>query len=309
MPTNKSLKRLQWFNYGVEALIRARPAAPRVYGCPICLRGFDDPNAMTLEHIPPGSIGGRQLVLTCKDCNNRSGTMLDAHIRTGLDLREIAQGKQDIWIKLNQFGYTITAKVLLEHGKIHISGVPEKSHPEAHRSLFAKMNEVAETGSTDWGFSIDLPKIRHDPWRAAVGWLRVAYLYAFAALGYNFILRPELNIIREQLQRPENRVAPHAIQRIRNPDSEDGLSFVYSPKELRGVVVRLGVYLFFFPAFVEASTFYERLSAYISIGKQPTLSGTHVDLPRRPLFAFDYHPDWILLTVPPGERSGMRVGA
>jgi hypothetical protein len=235
--------------------------------------------------------------------------MLDAHIRTGLDLHEIAQGKQDIWIKLNQFGYTVTAKMLFEHGKIQISGVPEKSHPEAHRSLFAKLNEVAETGSTDWGFSIDLPKIRHDPWREAVGWLRVAYLYAFAALGYNFILRPELNIIREQLQRPEDRVAPHAIQHIRNPDSKDGLSFVYSPTELRGVVVRLGVYLFFFPAFVEASTFYERLSAHISACMRPTLSGIHVDLPKRPWFVFDYHPDAMLFTLPAAERSGMRQRA
>jgi hypothetical protein len=169
------------------------------------------------------------------------------------------------------------------------------------------LNKIVDTGSKDWQFSIEL-SVRHDPWREAVGWLRVAYLYAFATLGYNFILRPELNIIREQFQRPDDRVAPQALKHTGSPAGGDGLSFVYSPAELRGVVVRLGVNLFFFPAFVEASTFYERLAKYPSTGHQLTLSGTHLDLPKRPRFEFDYHPGSMLFTVPPEERSGTRQG-
>jgi hypothetical protein len=304
MPTNKNLKRLEWFNYGVEAFSRARPDAPRLYCCPICVRGFDNPNALTFEHVPPKSVGGKSLVLTCRECNNRSGHLLDAHIRTGHNLREIAKGQRETKIRLGFGGHTITAKALFGPGGIYITGVPKKSDPEAHRSLFAKLDQVAATGSKDWQFSIEL-SVRHDPWREAVGWLRVGYLYAFAALGYNFILRPELNVIREQFQKPYDRVVPQAIKHTGSPTGGDGLSFVYSPTGLRSVVVRLGVNLFFFPAFVDASTLYKRLSSYPSTGQKFTISGTHIDLPRHPQFAFDYHPSSIWLTVPLEERSVM----
>jgi hypothetical protein len=300
MPSKNTLKRLEWFKKGVEALAYARPDAPRLYCCPICLRGFDNPNILTIEDVPPKSIGGKPLVLTCGVCNNRSGHLLDAHIKTGRDLREIAQGKRDTRIRFGMDGHTITANALFRPGGIYITGVPENSDPHAHRSLFAKLNEVAATGSKDWKFSIELI-VRHNPWREAVGWLRVAYLYAFAALGYNFILRPELNIIREQFQKPNDRIVPQAMKHTGSP-SGNGLSFVYSPTELRGIIVRLDVNLFFFPAYVEASTLYDRLASYPSTGQKLTMSGIHIDLPKRPLFEFDYHPSLMLLTVPPEER-------
>lgn len=301
MHSKKSLKKLEWFKQGIEAFALARPDAPRLYCCPICIRGFDSLNKLTIEHVPPKSVGGKTLVLTCKDCNNRSGYLLDAHVRKGRDMREIAQGRRETWIKLNQFGHTITTKALFGPGGIFITGVPEKSDPEAHRSLFAKLDEVAAKGSKDWQFSIEL-SVRHNPWREAVGWLRVAYLYAFAALGYNFIMRPELNIIREQFQRPNERVAPYAIKHTESPLG-DGLNFVHSPIELCSIVIILGVNMFFFPAFIEASKFYERLSIYPSGGQKLSITGTHIELPRRPWFEFDYHPSSMWLTVPQEERS------
>lgn len=130
----------------------------------------------------------------------------------------------------------------------------------------------------------------------------VVDLYAFAALGYDFILRPELDVVRAQIQRPDERVVPEAMKHIGSATAEDGISFVYSPSELRGVVVRLGVNMFFFPAFIDASTFYERLSRYPPSGQSLTFSGTHLELPKRPRFQFDYHPQSRWCTVPPDER-------
>lgn len=42
--------------------------------CPICLA----PNPTDREHVPPASIGGRIMTLTCKRCNNLAGTRLEA---------------------------------------------------------------------------------------------------------------------------------------------------------------------------------------------------------------------------------------
>lgn len=315
MPTNKNRKKIKWFNDGVEAFVRARPDAPRLYCCPICIRGFDNPNELTFEDVPPQSVGGKPLVLTCPNCNHWSGRLLDTHIRTGCDLHEFAEGKRDTRIKLIHSGDTITAKALLAQGQIQITGLPENSDPKAHRSLFEKLDKVASKGLKSWELSLEFIEFkRHNPWREAVGWLRVAYLYTFAALGYNFIMRPELNIIREQFQRPDDRIAPQAMQSIRSPSTDNGLSFLYSPPELRSIVVRLGVNLFFFPAFVESSklvdssTLYERIASYLSLGQKLTISGTHIDLPKRPQFAFDYLPRSIFNHVAAGGTIRVDMG-
>jgi hypothetical protein len=44
---------------------------------------------LTAEHVPPQSFGGRELLLTCKKCNNDAGTLLDAHARHKEDLAEV----------------------------------------------------------------------------------------------------------------------------------------------------------------------------------------------------------------------------
>src|SRR4051812_45260602 len=48
------------------------------YVCPQCSRAFHHsaivmkPPALTLEHVPPESVGGNTLVLTCKECNEKA---------------------------------------------------------------------------------------------------------------------------------------------------------------------------------------------------------------------------------------------
>jgi len=89
-----------------------------------------------------------------------------------------------------------------------------------------------------------------------------------------------------------------------NTSSGDGIRFVYAPQHLRSVLVRLGVNMFLFPAFSEAATFYERLASVPQSDKDMTISGTHIDLPKRPWFEFDYHPSSMWLTLPAEERPG-----
>jgi hypothetical protein len=184
----------------------------------------------------------------------------------------------------------------------HITGIPEKSDPKAHRALSAELDQACDSGIRNLRFKITIP-IRRNRWREALGWLRVAYLYAFPALGYNFILRPELDPIREQLRNPDERITLGIIKHARRVTGDDGIYFVYWPFELHSVLVRLGCNLIFFPAFKDASTFYERPASHPESPHTTTLSGTHIDLPRKPEFYFDYEPALMWLTVPPEERG------
>ena len=86
--------RERWFVEGAAALRRHLAAIGRAedlpptgeyYACPCCLRAYgrDAPSdgTLTYEDVPPKSVGGRWLVLTCKQCNNTAGTRLDAQAR------------------------------------------------------------------------------------------------------------------------------------------------------------------------------------------------------------------------------------
>lgn len=69
---------------GLEVTFQALPV---VFGfvdfgvCPLCLH----PDADTKEHVPPHSIGGRVLTLTCERCNNEFGSQHEPHLRDWYD--------------------------------------------------------------------------------------------------------------------------------------------------------------------------------------------------------------------------------
>lgn len=57
--------------------------------CPLCLglfrgRGSKFIRKPTLEHVPPKSLGGKVLCLTCEDCNNGTGSTIEAFLENNL---------------------------------------------------------------------------------------------------------------------------------------------------------------------------------------------------------------------------------
>ena len=77
-------KRRDWFDRGAAdyASVCAKQDGEQLYICPICLTSFVvdalADGRLSSEHVPPKSVGGKELVLTCKRCNNSAGTKLDA---------------------------------------------------------------------------------------------------------------------------------------------------------------------------------------------------------------------------------------
>lgn len=101
MSVNLATK-IRWFRRGAAAFERTFPGllAARLgsdfgpaYVCPICDKAFSEAavlaGVLTAEHVPPQSFGGRELLLTCKKCNNEAGTLLDAHARRKEDLSDV----------------------------------------------------------------------------------------------------------------------------------------------------------------------------------------------------------------------------
>ena len=71
------------FSLGAEAVSRRRPDLPNGYACPICMLIFPQElsGGLTVDHVPPKSIGGRRMVLTCRTCNSVAGSDADAGAR------------------------------------------------------------------------------------------------------------------------------------------------------------------------------------------------------------------------------------
>src|SRR5207245_1853055 len=70
------------------------------------------------------------------------------------------------------------------------------------------------------------------------GWLRAAYLCAFAAFGYRYLLDSALAPVRQQIEHPGGDLAGFGVN---NADAVDGpqLVVIRRPLELRAVLVRM----------------------------------------------------------------------
>lgn len=94
----------RWFLAGAEVLAKLCPdLPPQSYVCPLCRAVFTladlEAKLLTREHVPPASIGGREMVLTCRPCNNLAGSTFDAHLERAEALRHF--GSDDPLRKLD----------------------------------------------------------------------------------------------------------------------------------------------------------------------------------------------------------------
>jgi len=117
MPTDGENKRLKLFKQFAKNFEFVRPYLEKNHGlsyngelvaCPICLTLFtehalnqDIENPLTIEHIPPYSLGGRGLILTCKKCNNGAGTKLDKTLLENTKIKDFYALKPESSIAAN----------------------------------------------------------------------------------------------------------------------------------------------------------------------------------------------------------------
>src|SRR5262249_8019510 len=118
---------------------------------------------------------------------------------------------------------------------LQLGGVSKQNHPAIADQLTAAFDEAVQNASTDW--SVQVSFRTPDMHAAAVGWLRAAYLIAFAALGYGYILRRELDPVGEQTRRPTELILDRFC--VITPDGSGGnqVYLVREPAELESVLV------------------------------------------------------------------------
>ncbi|WP_244313440.1 hypothetical protein [Streptomyces zinciresistens] len=133
---------------------------------------------------------------------------------------------------------------------------------------------------------------------AELSWIRSAYLAAFAALGWRYILRPELQPIRDQIKNPETKILPRLSGfNPEAPTDRKGILLVESPNDLRGVFVTIGRHGVFLPGPPWAAQSCSELSQAITDWSaaesrhQMMLSGKEVPWPKNPMYLLDPDSD------------------
>lgn len=285
----------QWFDQACQSFKRTFPQiaaeipVDRFYVCPICLVAFGEEalalRGLTREHVPPRSLGGKRIVLTCTACNSGAGHEADNHARREADLIGFATGAPtEMKAQLRTKAGRVPIRLSIADRNVSMLGVV-KASSKAARDLVQGdcQGAVGEGNWQGFTFNIDFPGFSPD--RAAASWLRSAYLVFFAALGYRFVYRQEMNVVRTRIQNPELKVL--ATFRLIRPENapEPTLVYIQEPEAFRSYVMFYGHHAVFLPGYNDQHL-YERLAE-----QRPgeiTFSGKQYPWPQHgPIFLHD----------------------
>jgi hypothetical protein len=192
-------------------------------------------------------------------------------------------------------GVSLRAMLKATGENVEIRVDVERNHPAVPgtaQSMFERI--VADRGT---GRSLGLRfEERFRIRESLIGWLRAAYLVAFTALGYYYILDRALNCVREQIRTPKGDVIKSFSTIVPAASPEERLfGFLEEPAEIQSVIVRMGEQMVFLPEPGDMN-FYQRIERLAKPGGPVQCKVKRLSWPTRPVFAMDF-------TGPYGDRS------
>lgn len=171
----------------------------RTYICPICLKQFSEDdlnpkgvNHLSREHNPPEALGGGVTCLTCKSCNNRSGSSIDIHLLERLINYEknLFLPYSEAEVRFSEGENRIKAKLKIgksKYAKSHLL-ISEKNN---NKSVIEQFNENINGSKLIGGQIIKVELVKRkkiDFERIPIALLKIAYLLAFEKFGYLLII-------------------------------------------------------------------------------------------------------------------------
>ncbi|GAA3976294.1 hypothetical protein GCM10022210_28750 [Mucilaginibacter dorajii] len=225
--------------------VRFVPTVRDIYLCPICFEGFKEQDLeatsktyLTLEHVPPDSLGGKGALLTCSKCNSESGKLLDKQLLTyleGLDFADfLPNTKQNRPMTFN--GNKINARIRVDgNGTVNLHLDPTRSNPVIFQNVIKEFKK-AEDSLHEYVISGSMPLPETDSRLVEIALLRIGYLAIFSTFGYCSLLNQGMYYVKEQISKPTEKIIEHPYS-IVLPSFEPGIYILKTPKELNCFVV------------------------------------------------------------------------
>ncbi|MFC1588193.1 HNH endonuclease [Planctomycetota bacterium] len=163
--------------------------------CPLCWQEtpYDD---LTIEHVVPGSVGGKQTTLTCRRCNNDHGSDLDAHLAQYQRITDAFQGRDQLKTKLNINGHELVANLEWGDGHKHFHIVGKATNPAASDGL---QQDFAASNVSTMNCTLFFDYIKNN-FQTDV--LRAAYLIIFKCFDYRYVHHEVVQAIRRRIADP-----------------------------------------------------------------------------------------------------------
>lgn len=246
---------LEWVKE--NSSISFKPDFVNGYICPLCFEVFFEKdldinaeNFLTLEDIPPKSLGGNPKALTCKNCNSKSGKELDVHLLNNLLNTDsqlfLPNSKTKATFEINGFKMNGMFEID-DNGKAILNFQPKHSNPKDADSFMADLfppttiynpffypDKIFGNESRSPSFNMKQKNLIADERRAEIALLRIAYLIAFSTLGNGFLINTGLYKVREQILNPDKSILPKPFWiKYDFPKEMEGINVITLPKELR----------------------------------------------------------------------------
>lgn len=177
----------------------------KVYICPICLEQFSEhsldqttENPLTLEDVPPKSLGGKADILTCKKCNNTCGYELDKHLyerMLELDAHEFLPN-----VKFSA-KFDINSTIVQGTIEIDRDGNMEAIHMDKNNHP-VRLKDYIGSAKSNVIINMAIDKKNVNPINLQLALLKTGYLFMFEKFGYSLILDHTYDRIRKQLLKP-----------------------------------------------------------------------------------------------------------
>lgn len=162
--------------------------------CPLCWQQthFD---GLSIDHVVPGAVGGKAVVLTCTRCNNEQGSSLDSHLVRFQELSDVFRGFGTLRTMLDVNGQRIAADLACGTETKNFRVVGRATDPKAlqHVVRVMKAGEVS-------GFNVSYTNYSKNRFHTAI--LRAAYLALFKCYGYEYAAAEIVQAIRRRIQDP-----------------------------------------------------------------------------------------------------------
>jgi hypothetical protein len=263
--TNKKFGLFKRFSQNLEWVkehpsVKFEPDFSNGIICPLCFEVYFEKdldnklkNHLTLEDMPPKSLGGKPLALTCKSCNNKSGHDLDAHLFEKLltiDVKSfLPNSKAQTTFELN--GNKVNGILEVDNkGTMKLNLQTNRSNPTQSSQFMKDMfpprtihnpifypDKIFENDNKSPTFQMQIKDTANER-RAEVALLRIGYLLAFATLGNGFLINGGLYVVREQILNPDKEILPRVFWlKYQFPKEFEGVNIISLPKELQSFLV------------------------------------------------------------------------
>jgi hypothetical protein len=200
--------------------------------CPLCWQ--ETPyEELSLEHMVPGSVGGKQRTLTCRKCNNDHGRDLDSHLTQYQRVKDAFNGHGTLKTKLNVNGHEMVANLEWGDGSKNFHVVGKATNPAASDGS----QEEFKAGNVEKVKFTLYFDYNSNNFKTAV--LRAAYLVLFKCFGYEYAKHEIVQTVRRriagrQLGHPDlatlilelrDFIPPHDDQHFVVPGNVNGVEF------------------------------------------------------------------------------------